>query len=133
MLSNYCREVADDLNVKVGGIRKLIPNLMDKQKYVIHYRNLKQCIQNGLILKKIHRILGFRQKPWLKEYVELNTNYRKEAKNEFQKDFFKLMNNSVFGKTMENLRKRVNVKLITDEKLLNKYLSKPTFVNSKLF
>ncbi len=69
----------------------------------------------------------------MKKYIDFNTEKRKEAKNEFEKDFFKLMNNSVFGKTMENERKRINVKLITDEKKLLRYVSKPTFINSKIF
>ena len=104
-----------------------------KEKYVIHERNLRQAVDAGLIIKKIHRVLEFNQKPWMKAYIDFNTEKRKQAKNEFEKDFFKLMNNSVFGKTMENVRKRINVKLITDEKKLLRYVSKPTFINSKIF
>ena len=87
----------------------------------------------GLKLKKVHRVLQFSEKPWLKEYIDLNTEKRKEAKNSFQKDFFKLMNNSVFGETMENIRKRCNVHLQTDPDHLLRQTAKPTYVSCKIF
>ena len=85
-------------SLEVNKVPKLIPNLRDKKKYVVHYRNLKQYLQLGSILKKIHRILEFEQSPWMKPYIDLNTEKRKKAQDEFSKDFYKLMNNSVFGK-----------------------------------
>ena len=106
-------------------VKKLIPNLRNKIKYVIHYRNLIQCLNAGMKLTKIYNGIKFVESDWMKPYIELNTNLRAKAKNNFEKDFFKLMNNSVFGKTMENIRNRVVVKLVNTEEKLRKLVSKP--------
>ena len=133
MLSDYCKNIAEKYGISTGLVSKLIPTLSSKEKYVLHYRNLQLYLDLGLKITKVHRVLEFNQSPWLKQYIDFNTEKRTNAKNAFEKDFFKLMNNSVFGKTMENIRKRVDVRLVTDEKKLLKYASKPTYVGSKIF
>ena len=133
MLSNYCKKIAAKYNISTGLVSKLIPNLMNKEKYVLHYRNLQLYTNLGLKVTKVHRVLQFDQSPWLKQYIDFNTEKRKNAKNTFEKDFFKLLNNACFGKTMENLRKRVDIRLVTSKHKLLKLASKPTFVSSKIF
>ena len=116
-----------------NGVEKLIPNLNDKTKYIIHYKNLIQCLRAGMKLKKIHRGIKFVESEWMKPYIDKNTNLRAKAKNNFEKDFFKLMNNSVFGKTMENIRNRVDVKLVNTKEKLRKLAAKPNFKGRKIF
>ena len=120
-------------SLNVGNVDKLIPNLMDKERYVLHRDNLLLYESLGIKIKKIHRGITFVESPWLKEYIDLNTGLRAKATNTFEKDFFKLMNNSVFGKTMENIRNRVDIKLITNEKEAKKLISKPNFHHRTIF
>ena len=105
MLSDYCKGITDEYGIKVGDVMKLIPNLSNKTKYVVHYRNLQLYLSLGMKLTKIHRVLKFKQSDWMKKYIDFNTEKRTNAANSFEKDFFKLMINSVYGKTTENLRK----------------------------
>ena len=85
----------------------------DKNNYAVYIRSLKQALDHGLIFKKVYIVLQLNQEAWLKEYIDMNTELRKQAKNDFEKDFFKLMNKSIFGKTMENVRKHRDIKLVT--------------------
>ena len=105
----------------------------DKGKNVIHIRALKQALSHGLILKRVHRVIQCNQKAWLTPYIDMNTKIRKEAKSEFEKDFFKLMNNSVFGKTMENVRNHRDIKLVTSDKRRKRLVSEPNYHSHKNF
>ena len=115
------------------GVKKLIPNLRHKNNYVIHYKKLMQCLSLGMKLKKIHRGIKFTESAFLKPYIDKNTILRTQAKNNFESDFFKLMINSVFGKTMENIRNRVNIKLVNTEEQFKKLTAKPNYESRKIF
>ena len=119
--------------MKINKCSKLVCNLHDKNNYVVHIRLLKQALCQGLILKKVHKVIRFNQEARLKEYIDMNIDLRKQAKNDFQKYFFKLMNNSVFGKTMENVRKHRDIKLVTTDKRRNQLVSEPNYHEIKCF
>ena len=104
----------------------------NKNNYVVHYRNLQLYLSLGTTLNKIHRVLKFKQPDWMKKYIDFNTEKRINAANDFEKDFFKLMINSVYGKTMENLRKRINVRLVNNAKDFLKYISRQTYIACKI-
>ena len=114
-------------------VEKLLPNLKNKERYVIHYKSLKQYLSLGVRLTHIRRGIKFEESEWLKPYIDMNTKLRTKAKNNFEKDFFKLMNNAVFGKTMENIRKRVDVKLVNDRVKARKLVAKPNFNHLNIF
>ena len=97
MLSDYCKNIVDKYNIKVGGVKKLIPNLYDKNKYPIHYKNLQYSLKLGIKLIKIHRILSFKQKNWLRVFTDFNTKKRQESNDEFNKNLYKLFNNCIYG------------------------------------
>lgn len=121
---------------KPNKISKLLLTLYDKEKYVLHFRMLKLALRHGLILKKVHRIIRFKQSLWLKPYIDKNTKLRIKSTNEFEKSFFKLLNNAIFGKTMENIRARVDIRMA--EKWDGKcgagmQIAKPNFKNYRIF
>ena len=95
--------------MEINGVEKLAPNLRDKKNYVIHIQALNQALQHGLGLDRIHRVIEFDQSPWLKTYIDFNTQLRTSATNDFENNFFKLMNKSIFGKMMENIRKHRSI------------------------
>ena len=120
-------------HLEMSGVEKLIPNLYDKKKYVVHYEALKLYEKHGLKITRIHRGITFQQSAWLKEYIDKNTQLRTLSKNKFESDFFKLMNNSVFGKTIENIRKRTDIKLATTKEQVERYIYKPNYTHRTTF
>ena len=117
--------------MKINKCSKLCSTVQNKEKYVEHIRALKQAPNHGLKLTKVHRIIQFDQEAWLKPYIDMNTNLRKDAKNDFEKDFFKLMNNSVFRKTMENVRNHRDIKIVTTDKRRSILASEPNYHSTK--
>ena len=119
--------------MKFNKCSRLVCNLFDKNNYSVHIRSLKPTLCHGLILRKFHKVIQFNQEAWLKEYTDMNTDLRKQAKNDFEKDFFKLMNNSVFGKTMDNVRKQRDIKLVATDNKRNELVSEPNYQSRKCF
>ena len=113
--------------IKIDKRKKLVCDLRNKKKYVVHIKSLKQALNHRLKLKRVQRITEFSQKAWLKPYIDMNTELRKLAKDDFEKDLLKLMNNAVFGKTMENIRKHRDIKLVTTNKKRKKLVSEPNY------
>ena len=132
-LSTYCLEIKNKHDIKTGNVNKLTPNLISKKNYVVHYRNLKYYLSQGLIFKKVYRILEFKQSAWMKPYIHFNTQKREEATNEADKNQFELLNNAVYSETMENMRKRIKRRITNTEKDFLKYSSIPTYINHKRF
>ena len=117
----------------VNGVEKLICHFKPRKNYVVHYRNLRQYLELGMRITAVHRGISFYQSPWMEPYIRKNTELRMKAANNFEKDFFKLMNNSVFGKTIENIRKRQNIHLIDNRKKAVKLSSRPNFDRCTIF
>ena len=113
-MSVYQRQLMTELDLTTTETEKLLLTLEDKEKYVVHYRNLQFYLRQEMRLKKVYRVIEFDQEPWMELYIRMNTEFRKQARNDFEMDFYKLMNNSVFGKRMENLRNHVDVKIVRD-------------------
>ena len=127
------KKVMKDIFLKLMfNIKKLVANLHDKTGYVIYIRNLKKALDHGLVLKNIHVVIKFNQNSLLKPYIDMNTDLRKNSRNDFQKGFFKLMNNAVYGKIMGNVRKHRNIKLATTERKENYLLSEPKYHTTKI-
>ena len=138
---SYPRELHDSHNdlpficerMEINHVEKLVPNPHNKRNYVIHIRALDQALSHRLILERIHRVIEFDQSTSMKPYIDFNTQLRTKATNDFEKDFFKLMNNSVFGKTMENIRKHRNIRLVMSRESYNCTLMHPNFKSGILF
>lgn len=133
VVSPYSQAIPDKLKLLPSNVEKLIPNLSNKTNYVVHYRMLKLLIEEGLVVTKVHRVLKFEQSPWMAPYIQFNTSHRKRCKSEFEKDLFKLLNNAMFGKSMENVRAYINLKLVTEEKRYNKYVASSLFQQAHPF
>ena len=135
-MSDYQLQVADHYNIPIDNVKTLVLNFFDKEKYVIHNEHLKLYLILGLKLRKIHRILEFNRSQWLKPYVEFNKLKRIEAEKNGDKDgkaLYKLMNNAVYGKTIENLRNRIDVKLVSNKRDYLKWTSKPRYMSHKTY
>ena len=134
-MSEYQKRLIKDLELKPPDSKKLLLTLEDKKDYVVHYRNLQFYLKQGMKLKRVKRVLEFEQECWMEPYIRMNTEFRKKAKNDFEKNFYKLMNNSVFGKTMENLRNRVDIKMVrsNEKDKIRKLVASPLYSRHVIF
>ena len=134
-MSEYQRRPMADLDLAMPNTEKLVLTLEDKEKYVVHYKNLQFYLSQGMQLKKLHRVIEFDQEPWMEPYIRMNMEFRKQAKSDFETDFYKLVNNSVFGKTMENLRNSTDFKIVRDwePEKIRKLVSSPSFHRFTIF
>ena len=133
MLLNYCSNIANKYDIKIGGINELVPNLGSKSKYVLHHKNLQLNLLLGMKLVKVHRILKFNQSDWLKNTLILIQVKEENAGNSFEKYFFRLVNNSTIGKAIGNLRKRINVRLVNNAKDYIEYTTSQVLFNRRYF
>ena len=134
-MSDYQKRLMEELDLKPPDCKKLLLTLQDKKNYVVHYRNLQFYLKQGMKLKSVHRVLEFEQECWMEPYIRMNTEFRKNAKSDFEKNFYKLMNNSVFGKIMENLRNRVDIKIVRsdDTEKIRKLVASPLYSRRVIF
>ena len=134
-MSEYQNSLIKDLDLKPPKCNKLLLTLQDKNSYVVHYRNLQFYLKQGMKLKRVHKVLEFEQECWMEPYIRMNTEFRKNAKSNFEKNFYKLMNNSVFGKTMENLRNRVDIKIVRSNETdkIRKLVASPLYSRHVMF
>ena len=134
-MSEDQRRLMADLDLAMPNMEKLVLTLEDKEKYAVHYKNLQFYLSQGMYLKKVHRVIEFDQEPWMEPYIRMNTELHKKAKSDFETDFYKLMNNSVFAKTMENLRNCTDVKIVRDWEMdkICKLVSSPSFDRFTVF
>ena len=134
-MSEYQKRLMKDLDMKPPDSNKLLLTLEDKKDYVVHYRNLQFYLKQGMKLNRVKRVLEFEQECWMEPYIRMNTEFRKKAKNDFEKNFYKLMNNSVFGKTMENLRNRVDIKIVRSNETdkIRKLVASPLYSRHVIF
>ena len=133
MLLKYCKKIADKYEIKIIDVKTLVPHLGNKTKYVLHYKNLRLYLYLGMKLNKVRRVLKFKWSDWMKKYIDFDAEKEKNVANDFEKDCFKLMINFVYGKTMENLRKRINMRLVNNAEDILKNTSKPTYITHKIF
>ena len=135
MLSEIQKQIVRCYNIPRSAMTqtKLVPNLFNKMKYTLHYRNLRFYLEQGMRITKVHRVISFHQSRWLAKYIDLNQKLRAAATNDFVKDFFKLMNNSVYGKTCENLKKRMDIKLVVDDRKRKQLTDKPHCLSFRIF